>query len=82
MPGNALASVLDDLPPLPGVTPASLLQASSYNSAQICIHGVHTLCSQSLLQIVMMEYPSAQSVRNTLQGSRALLRRHTQTAGC
>ena len=37
MPGNALASVLDDLPPLPGVTPASLLQATSYNSAQLCM---------------------------------------------
>jgi hypothetical protein len=46
MPGNALASVLDDLPPLPGVTPASLLQATSYNSAQ----GLHALCPQPLFR--------------------------------
>ena len=38
MPGNAMAGILDDLPPPPGVTPASLLQASSYNSAQKCMH--------------------------------------------
>ena len=44
MPGNALAPVLDDLPPLTGIAPASLLQATSYNSAQ----GLHALCSQTL----------------------------------
>jgi hypothetical protein len=38
MPSNALANILDASPPIPGVAPASLLQASSYNSAQPCMH--------------------------------------------
>ena len=35
MPGNCLAGVLDDLPPLPDVAPESLLQAASYIGEQL-----------------------------------------------
>jgi hypothetical protein len=31
MPGNALAGVLDDSPPMPSIPPASVLQAVSYS---------------------------------------------------
>ena len=48
MPGNALASVLDDVPPPSGVTPASLLQATNYSSAQ----ALRVLCPQPLLERV------------------------------